>query len=64
VLRWRIRRALRRGPPEVTDDIVRRIEEEGFVPSDDPGRLDEEAARREEERFWGETWDRPEDPWE
>ena len=63
LVRRRIREVTRRGPPEVDEEVLRRIEEEGVVRTDDPGPLDEEAIREEEERFWEETWDRPENLW-
>ena len=63
LVRRRVREVTRRSPPEVDDEVLRRIEEEGVVPSDDPGPLDEEAIREEEDRFWEETWDRPENLW-
>jgi len=63
VVRRRIREATRRSPPEVTDETLRRIEEEGVLRTDDPGPLDEKAIREEEDRFWEETWDRPENLW-
>lgn len=64
LVRWRIRESTRRAPPEVTDEALRRIVEEGVLRNDDPGPLDEEAIREEEDRFWSETWDRPENLWE
>lgn len=42
------------------DDLVRRIEQTGRVELDDP--LDHDEVREEEERFWDESWDRPEAP--
>lgn len=42
----------------LTDDAIRRIEEEGELFVDDP--LDWNEVR-EEERFWGEGWDEPEE---
>lgn len=63
VVRWRIRRETRRDErPEVDDETVRRIEEEGQVETDEREPLDRDRIRREEDRFWAETWDRPEGP--
>lgn len=55
-------RSLRSGRgPEVTDEMVRRIERSGRIEVDDP--LDIEEIRREEERFWSESpWEEP-DQW-
>ena len=64
LVRWRIREATRRRPPEVTEEALRRIVEEGVLRNDDPGPLDEESIREEEDRFWSESWDRPENLWE
>jgi hypothetical protein len=64
LVRWRIRESTRRRVPEVTEETLRRIEEEGVLRNDDPGPLDEEAVREEEDRFWEESWDRPENLWE
>ena len=41
------------------DDMIRRIENEGSVELDDPIDLDQ--VRQEEERFWSETWDVPDE---
>ena len=41
------------------DDMIRRIESDGMVEVDDPLDLDE--VREEEERFWSETWDLPDE---
>lgn len=57
------RDALRRrrgGGTRVTDDVLRQIEEQGRVELDDPLDLDE--INDEEQRFWGEPWDEP-DEW-
>lgn len=64
LVRWRIRAFTRRAPPEVTDEVVRRIEEVGSLETDEPEPLDPERIREEEERFWSETWDRPENLWD
>ena len=43
----------------VTDSMVERIESVGRVEMDEP--LDLEEAAAEEEEFWSETWDEPEE---
>ena len=59
---WEARRRLRRRTrPGVTDDIVRRIETVGWVDAEDVEPVDLEQARREEDEFWAQTWDEPED---
>ncbi len=63
VVRWRIRRATRRDEGvEVDEETVRRIEEEGRVETDEREPLDHDRIRREEDRFWSETWDEPDGP--
>jgi hypothetical protein len=39
----------------LSDDMVRQIEERGFVDVDDP--LDHDTIQEEEARFWDEPWD-------
>lgn len=56
------RRRLRRyteADTALDDALIRRIEREGRVEVEDP--TDQDEVRAEEERFWGETWDRPEE---
>ncbi|HSH76146.1 MAG TPA: hypothetical protein VLA09_10725 [Longimicrobiales bacterium] len=57
----RRRRLLEQSGPRLDDDAIHRIVETGelFVDEDEP--LDLEAIDQEEERFWSETWDEPED---
>lgn len=57
--RRRIRRASER--PELSDELVRRIEREGTVRYDPPEPLDLEEIRDEEDAFWEPTWDEPEE---
>lgn len=54
------RRRVRRARPDraLTDDMVRRIEEEGRLRREE--ELDLEEVREEEDRFWEQTWDEPE----
>jgi len=62
-VRWRIRRVTDRGDgPAVDDETVRRIEEEGRIETDEREPLDRDRIREEEDRFWAETWDEPDEP--
>ena len=62
IYRSRLERAVGRGRA-LTDDMIRRIEEDGAVQfGDDDDPLDLRAIREEEERFLNETWDEPDDP--
>ena len=47
------------GRSGLDDDMIRRIEADGSIEFEDP--LDLEQVREEEERFWSETWDVPDD---
>jgi hypothetical protein len=47
------------GGGRLTDDMIRRIESEGRVELDEP--LDLDSIRTEEESFWEESWDEPEE---
>jgi hypothetical protein len=60
-LHVRRRRLLGRSAPGLDDEAIRRILETGelFVEDDEPLNL--RAIDEEEERFWSETWDEPED---
>ena len=59
---WRIRRRLRhRTRSGVTDEIVRQIETLGHVDAEDVEPLDMERVRAEEDEFWAQTWDEPEE---
>ena len=58
--RHRLRRETRSG---VTDEIVRQIEARGRVDAEDVEPLDLEQVRAEEDEFWAETWDEPEERW-
>lgn len=57
--RRRLRDYRASSPTRLDDDLVRRIEQDGAVELDEP--TDPEEVREEEERFWSETWDRPEE---
>ena len=59
---WEVRRKLREQTRAgVTDDVVRRIETVGRVDAEDVEPVDLEQARREEDEFWAQTWDEPEE---
>ena len=57
VVRRRIRDYV--GGTVLDDDMIRRIEEQGVIEVEEP--LDLEQVREEEERFWSETWDIPDE---
>ena len=59
---WRVRQRLRdqtRGG--VTDQVVGQIETLGRVNAEDIEPLDMERVRAEEDEFWAQTWDEPEE---
>ena len=61
---WRVRHRLRRQTRSgVTDEIVQRIEAVGRVDAEDVEPVDLELARAEEDEFWAQTWDEPEEDW-
>ncbi len=53
------RMGTRRRP--LTDDMIRRIEEDGNINVEDDEALDLQHIREEEERFLEETWDEPDE---
>ena len=59
-VRHRLRHKTRSG---VTDEIVHRIETLGRVDAEDVEPVDLERVRAEEDEFWAETWDEPEERW-
>jgi hypothetical protein len=60
VYRTRLNAAIGSSDPLLSDDMVRQIEESGWVEVDEP--LDLEEIQEEEARFWEEPWDEP-DEW-
>ncbi|HEX6135246.1 MAG TPA: hypothetical protein VFZ24_14855 [Longimicrobiales bacterium] len=57
--RW-LRRMPDPAAPALTDDMVRQIEESGYIEVDEP--LDLEQIQDEETRFWNEaSWEEPEE---
>lgn len=59
--RRRLRDYLGRRAARLDDEMIRRIEHQGSIDIDEPVDLDE--VRLEEERFWSETWDAPDEEW-
>ena len=59
--RRRIRKSIEVPPPRLDEVDIRRIEEEGTLRTEDPEPLDLKRIRREEDDFWKETWDEPEE---
>ena len=59
---WRVRHRLRRQTRSgVTDEVVRQIETVGRVDAEDVDPLDMERVRAEEDEFWAQPWDEPEE---
>jgi hypothetical protein len=58
-----VRRKLRAGreKPSLSDDMVQRIEKEGRLHIDLPEPLHLDEIREEEDEFWAQTWDLPEE---
>lgn len=59
--RRRVRRTVEGDQPVVSDEVLRRILEEGALESEEEEPLDEESIREAEDRFWDESWDEPEE---
>jgi hypothetical protein len=59
IYRSRLSRVVGSSDPMLSDDMVRQIEESGWVEVDEP--LDLEEIQEEEARFWEEPWDEPEE---
>ena len=61
---WRVRHRLRHQTRSgVTDEIVHQIETLGRVDAEDVEPVDMERVRAEEDEFWAQTWDEPEEDW-
>lgn len=61
--RRRLREAISSPPPEVDDDAIQRIEDEGVLSTNEDEPLDLENIAEEEDDFWGsESWDPAEEP--
>ncbi len=61
-VRSRLRRSLRSQTVDVDDAAIAQILEEGVLVTDEDDPLDLEHIRQEEENFWQQTWDEPEEP--
>lgn len=48
-------------PTSVTDDLIRQIEGSGRLETAEAERLDLNEIRAEEDEFWEQTWDEPEE---
>lgn len=59
VFAWKERKRVF-GSKELSDAQIRQIENSGWVEKDE--ELDFEEIQEEEEKFWGETWDVPDEP--
>ena len=60
-MRLKLRRSIEVPSPGIDEDDIRRIEEDGALFRDGPEPLDLEEISREEDEFWKETWDEPEE---
>lgn len=45
--------------PVLDDDLIRKIESDGWIELEEP--LDLDHIREQEQRFWEESWDEPEE---
>jgi hypothetical protein len=59
IYRSRLTRATGSREPVLTDDMLRQIEQSGWIELDEP--LDLEEIQEEEARFWEEPWEEPEE---
>ncbi|MFO7260728.1 MAG: hypothetical protein DIU52_006215 [bacterium] len=62
VVHYRRRAASSEPEPILTDEMIRQIEREGWLHLDDGEPLDLDEIRQQEEQFWEESWDEP-DEW-
>ncbi len=60
-MRRKLKRVIEVPSPRIDEDDIRRIEEEGVLRTDHPEPLDLKQISREEDEFWNETWDEPEE---
>ena len=61
---WRVRHRLRHLTRSgVTDEIVHQIETLGHVDAEDVEPVDMERVQAEEDEFWAQSWDEPEEDW-
>jgi hypothetical protein len=59
--RSRVKRRLDGDEPITGDPLLREILSESDAWDEDDEPLDEDRIREEEDRFWAEEWDQPED---
>jgi hypothetical protein len=57
--RNRLEETRRLDPGVLDDDLIRQIERKGYIELEEP--LDLEDIRKQEERFWEESWDEPDE---
>ena len=62
VVRRKLDASLDDAEPSLDDDAIRRIVETGTLGVDEDPPLDLEEIEEEEDRFWSESWDEP-DEW-
>ena len=60
-VRRRLDASLGEADPSLDDEAIRRIEETGALTVDEEPPLDLDEIEEEEERFWSEQWDEPEE---
>lgn len=60
-VRRKTRASRREGRASLDDEAIRRIMETGAISVDEDPPLDMEEIEDEEERFWAERWDEPEE---
>jgi len=56
-----LRSRARTGASSMTDDMVYQIEHQGTLRVEEREPLDIDDVRAEEDSFWSETWDEPEE---
>lgn len=61
-VRRKARTSRHEDPASLDDDAIRRIMDTGALTVDEDPPLDMEEIEEEEERFWSERWDEP-DEW-
>ncbi len=61
VVRRKLGASLESAHPALDDDAVRRIVDTGSLTVDEDPPLDMDEIEEEEDRFWSETWDEPDD---
>jgi hypothetical protein len=59
IYRSRLTRVTGSSEPVLTDDMLRQIEQSGWIELDEP--LDLDDIQEEEARFWEESWEEPEE---